>query len=108
MLKIFSFLLIIIGLYLINTIISVTSQNDECSQYNIGVSIQGQLTPLNYVCEIYYGQEFIAINLDVQPPSEYSRLVIDRLPERGGLYYDPYDESTQIIYRNIELHSKRY
>ena len=83
MLKLFTFLLIIIGLCLINSISIVVSQTDVCSYIDYD--------PLNYYCNLG-NQTATFIELQFELPSENHRLVIDTLPMIGRLSY--YDENT--------------
>jgi hypothetical protein len=75
MLKIFPILLIIIGLYLLNSISTLDSQNYGCDNDGFG----------NYEC--YLGDQDV-MDIDLEIPSSDYKVAIDQLPWGGELTYD--------------------
>ena len=102
MLKIFIYLLVIIGLYITNSISIVYSQNDGCKEFAIGAPFPGQPTPYRYECDITNAQD-IEIILNNKSPSAHDTILIGELPLKGSLYSYPYDENSMITSPNFEL-----
>lgn len=85
MLKIFSFFLVIIVLYLSNSISNADSQNYGCIQ-----SYSEFENLVNYEC--YLGDQDI-VGIDLSLPSQDYGLGIDIFPKKGSVYY--YDVSNE-------------